>query len=566
MPIFVGVHGIGDQVAYQTVQYIVERVTTYCGGKEQVPLGKISSGQTSNGVYVHPGRGAGQLAFAEVYWADIPRKVVQDGYLLEESTHWAGHLVDKLDCQSPGGACLAPADRRAIKAILPEVIQSLSVLQKLVTLAKWGGKFNFDLKKLLDDFMGDVQLVAEFDQTRQQILQRFHQTMAKVAAHDSQAEIHIIAHSEGSVVAFLGLLEAMAGNAAWLKQVKGFMTIGSPIDKHLILWPELWQGLAPLSLSGVAIPWHNYCDRGDPVGFKLDAAAAWLQNSTSLFFRQDRQFSRYLFPGKAHLDYWQDDGLFGDYLTAVRLPGGGSAEPLLDKKWLGAVATLLPYLFFLTILGSGVFIFYNAITVCIKHLESPADLARNTLAFTFLLAGIAIAGRVPRLTRDLRCHLASLLVALFCGGLFYCLVQDVACYWLAETVPTFRGDPRGVLVAIGGAIVLSSYLQPLFSNRSGSTLFIILGALLGIALGLAGVFSGSHDNILPVLLAGGFFVYLWWLAVLVLDLTFVWHRYIRQQTGLQAMRDCSRGTYVQPLVSRTMVAGSKAMAAIRRKC
>lgn len=564
MSIFVGVHGIGDQVEYETVQGIIERVTAYYGHKEQVPLGKISSGQNEHGVYVHPVAGQGDLAFAEVFWADIPRKVADSGYTLEEATKWAKHLVDKLDHRPPSRNSLAPADRRAIKALLPEVIESIDVLQRLVTVAEWGGKFKFDLKRVLDGFLGDVQLVTEFDHSRREILDRFHKVIAKAYDHDREANIYIIAHSEGSVVAFLGLLEAMAADAGWLRQVRGLMTIGSPIDKHLILWPELWQGLAPHSLPGVEIHWHNYCDRGDPVGFRLDAAEKWLNKTTSLSFKQDIQFSRYLFPGKAHLDYWQDDALFANFLSAMNIRGAWNQQQLKDKPGMGAIATMFPYLLALAILSGGVFIFYNAITVCIKHLEPATSLARNTLAFTALLAGIALAGRIPRLTRDLRYHLASLAAALLCGGLFYFLVMDEACYWLAETVPTIQSDPRGTLLAIGGLIVLTSYLQPLVSDRSGSRFFVIIGALVTIAIGLAGVLSGAHDDVMPVLLAGGFFLYLWWLAVLVLDLSFVWQCYIRSQSALQTMRDCHEGTYQQPFVSRSITAGRSALVSLRQ--
>lgn len=52
--------------------------------------------------------------------------------------------------------------------------------------------------------------------------------------------------SEDTVVSFLGLLEGFREpqSPGWVKQVRGFMTLGSPIDKHLALWPELF-GEAP---------------------------------------------------------------------------------------------------------------------------------------------------------------------------------------------------------------------------------------------------------------------------------------------------------------------------------
>ena len=39
--------------------------------------------------------------------------------------------------------------------------------------------------------------------------------------------------------------------------------------------------------------------------------------------------------------------------------------------------------------------------------------------------------------------------------------------------------------------------------------------------------SAASQPLWPLLLAGAAFLYLWWLAALLFDLVFVWHRYIR---------------------------------------
>jgi hypothetical protein len=41
----------------------------------------------------------------------------------------------------------------------------------------------------------------------------------------------------------------------------------------------------------------------------------------------------------------------------------------------------------------------------------------------------------------------------------------------------------------------------------------------------------SHPSIWPVLLAGGAFLYLWWLATLLFDLAFIWQRYVRRSVA-----------------------------------
>ena len=39
----------------------------------------------------------------------------------------------------------------------------------------------------------------------------------------------------------------------------------------------------------------------------------------------------------------------------------------------------------------------------------------------------------------------------------------------------------------------------------------------------------------PVVLSAAAFLYLWWLAIILFDLTFVWHRYIRQGVWQQCL-------------------------------
>jgi len=140
---------------------------------------------------------------------------------------------------------------------------------------------------VLVDYLDDVQLVAEFQVRREAILAKFAAVLAKV---DKNAEIYIVAHSEGTVVSFLALLQAMWAEKtpSWLPQVRGYLTIGSPIDKHLVLWRDLfpWNtppvfNPAPPKTEGEKdqrIKWRNYFDYGDPVGFELDYARTWLRD------------------------------------------------------------------------------------------------------------------------------------------------------------------------------------------------------------------------------------------------------------------------------------------------
>ena len=88
------------------------------------------------------------------------------------------------------------------------------------------------------------------------------QVLSGLITSPNVGRIHIVAHSEGTVVTFLGLLNGLRQpeEFPWVKHVRGLMTIGSPLNKHIILWPELWAGLPrheasfPVQYLGANVP------------------------------------------------------------------------------------------------------------------------------------------------------------------------------------------------------------------------------------------------------------------------------------------------------------------------
>ncbi len=141
--------------------------------------------------------------------------------------------------------------------MLDELIETIAVLDRLTLIADKAGLFKFQLKTLLDNFVGDVQIVADFGAYRERILDEFTRVMNQALAVAGVSEprtdpghlpdIYLVGHSEGSVVTFAALLTAMSARTQypWINAVKGVMTIGSPIEVHHLLWPTLWQSLRP---------------------------------------------------------------------------------------------------------------------------------------------------------------------------------------------------------------------------------------------------------------------------------------------------------------------------------
>ena len=318
--VIIAVHGIGDQFRYETVQAVANQVWQYCGQTPAIPLGRFHSKLYTAGggelqsnfakppkdlknpvepvkpaavvLEAMPPELPANFGFAEIYWADVPRTAVKDEHTLEESKKWARTVVgrvrqnyaDQMDKLHGGGNPVMAAN------VIEEMIESIGILQRLLFLAEKAGVLKFNLNKILIDYLGDVQIVTEFSHFKEGILKIFNEVMTKIHANDPTAEIYIVAHSEGTVIAFLGLLCALSWvpdgphqgpQPLWIKQVRGFMTIGSPINKHVLLWPELFAGLTPpkgLTLSQ-PIQWRNYYDYGDPIGFRLDATRHWLTDN-----------------------------------------------------------------------------------------------------------------------------------------------------------------------------------------------------------------------------------------------------------------------------------------------
>ncbi len=549
--IIVGVHGIGDQSSFETIQAIARQVCKYYQAPGAIPLGRFQPSHTSpapppffpqnppDPLLPHP------IGFAEVYWADIPRCVAKRGYTLEEAKRWAKTIVDRLRLNYPDS--FTPRDYRTIKRVLEEMIDTIAVLERLLFLADKAGLFSFNLKKLLDDYLGDVQLVTEFTLHRQKILDRFFVTMEGIHNAAADAEIQIVAHSEGTVVTFLALLEAMcadpASRPAWLSQVRGLMTIGSPIDKHLLLWPELWrpfEGLQWNPRPEERIRWLNYYDYGDPVGFMLDTARLWLQlhGGTGFAFGEgdDFGYSRYYLPGKAHMDYWDDDYLFGHFLSRVVAPV--PSEQRYDARPGNApgarLATyLVPYAVIAILLFGAVYLLYKSVAFCIGTETAPMAIIRNVTGISLLLAGITVSARIPRLTRKRSLYLVG--PALFLGAVltYPLLVEPGLRASMGGFFAPLGIDPTaGVLILASAILTLTTLIGGAFPKGGMKPLLIGGGCAAGGIVASVILGDADHRAVWPILPAAAAFLYLWWLAALLFDLTFVWQRYIRQAKGI----------------------------------
>jgi hypothetical protein len=105
-------------------------------------------------------------------------------------------------------------------------------------------------------------------------------------------------------------------NTVWIDNVDSFITLGSPIDKYLVLWWLNYQYLNDSYWASVMgakknkIKHFNYTDEQDPVGHALDKFQATIAFKNIFEKSEDRVFNRYNYPGVAHVNYWDDLDLF----------------------------------------------------------------------------------------------------------------------------------------------------------------------------------------------------------------------------------------------------------------
>ncbi|WP_321797930.1 MFS transporter [Caballeronia sp. J97] len=611
--IVVAIHGIGNQLHSDTVRSVASQFgARYDPPLPVMPLGYFDIAGVGEvdvrqldlppgGPYTAAQRDFySALGFAEVYWADIPREVVKQDDTLEESKAWGLSIVSRAQATymlNVDERKLEPADFSLASGVVEEIVETVAVMQSLLAVTEKAGIFKFDLAPMLRDYVGDVQLVADFRQHRDTIVFRFHRVMERLVALATARcqcapEVYIVAHSEGTVISFLGILQALSTPTVtdprdgkqiigtdWVQSLRGFMTIGSPIDKHILLWPKLWEGMTLTSeMAGDAVTqidrpggpitlpsrirWRNYYDFGDPVGFALDTARAYLDHHGCLAFEfdpvHDIGFSRYWLPGKAHTDYWTDGDVFGHFIENVVLDRNTAKAPQ-NRRFRGIVSTAIPYLLSFALHLLAVFFIYKAVTASsdsgaggTSNAPEFIYLTRSVFALACLLMGTTVAARLPRLVKArgarrtdawLRWRIVALL-AFVAGALifWFVLLSGVAAFLaspFADILHRDSADPvvgKAVFVLAGLVCATSGWLAPR-KPHWGRRILVALGTLmmvLIVGVRLWGDLAGKP--LWPVVLGGAFFLYAWWLAILIFDLAFVWHRYVRNSVALDTLR------------------------------
>jgi hypothetical protein len=325
------------------------------------------------------------IGFSEVYWQPISRHYFKENgdNLPIPLFTWARTIPTRL---------LGPGYKLAQwRAAIENLITILKLLEKLAAISK-----NIKLfVNVTKSFLGDVQMYAESDKIRQEINAEFFRVAGRIKAladdteesllsrvkrkdpyvgdfdefeRFGEREIYVVAHSEGTVVAYNSLVQAaMIGEGPnrhgsdpeyqraydadnkvgsdvkhhvsdWFPDVKGLVTLGSPLDKHFVIWETRFRKHFLKEQPETQIPWFNFTDRSDPVAYELDELKTEQgkpaeTDATKLFQIKEHTFQRYPIPGKAHVDYWTDRAIHEHIIYNMMKLAAGTPSPLNDRWW-----------------------------------------------------------------------------------------------------------------------------------------------------------------------------------------------------------------------------------------
>lgn len=535
--VVVVVHGIGDQTFGESLQEVIHRLLGGDGLPEGVSLGELRTRLEQEDGWASfaclPGFG-----FTEVFWADVGRRA--EFHVLEETVHWTRTISARLASLSKGARdpLGSPRAQSAARLALGDLTFALAQVRGLNRLLRVLGTGSRRLDQLLARYLGDVQLLTEYGRAREEILARFDaclESIRRAAARRAQGKtvrIHIVAHSQGSVVALLGLLRGRARGAPWITGVRTLFTFGSPIDVFLMLWPELWAGLGDSrdlpSRDVPPIKWINAKDEADPLGLRTQRARSFVAETAPGFFDAEApvewSFSRSAVPGWAHLSYWQDQSLFADWRGACL----GADEPDGPPNRLhGYVARLVP---FLAIFGLALAAAHFAGSAD-EGMATPAGVPRGpsiglggVLSLAAILDGLGLAAATFRVGGRLRWFLlAVVFVAAGLGAL-----------WARpEAVSLWNWALAAALLSALSVVIARS-----LPNRSPVRRMAAVGVGL---LAVAGSFAWATRSLSPLRVTGLILdvaaaIVFWALGVLGWSLFILWREHGVDERCFDAMR------------------------------
>jgi hypothetical protein len=154
--------------------------------------------------------------------------------------------------------------------------RKLSMVERSKAMAAFTADTPTLIDEVLDSVVADIPnymgSIVAGEGAAFEILDRFHAQMAH-ARTDGCDEVHVLAHSLGTVIAFHALSGLGLPPAASVPDPRGLYTIGSPLEKIRFFWP--WTLRAAPPSTDPDFEWINFHHRADRVSGDLRRFAAF---------------------------------------------------------------------------------------------------------------------------------------------------------------------------------------------------------------------------------------------------------------------------------------------------
>ncbi|WP_254512274.1 hypothetical protein [Anatilimnocola floriformis] len=309
-PLAVVVHGVGEQLRFETLKVFIEGWTKDLELPVTRTRAQIAAELRQRQVVDEP---------------EMPFKLVEINYSLDldefahfgerDSRNWIRSFRNRLrEINKQRCTANTPNDFAVIDHVTDDVLFATALTQFIAS------RFNIQasgIEHAALHFMKQVQLYLDHEPYREKVSETFQSSMERYAANSSSEDrgITLVCHSLGTVVALRGIVDAANTGKQWFTRIDRLITFGSPIDTVLLLFPELFPKFA--SPQKKKIEWLNYSFGNDPIATDLALARHWASNDSSPFCK-DAPEEIDLGPGAlttAHTDYWRESAMYMDIIT-----------------------------------------------------------------------------------------------------------------------------------------------------------------------------------------------------------------------------------------------------------
>ena len=536
---FVVIHGVGRQHELDTLRTLVEGADRALAVPSKFTLAELDEKRIRSAPLLVE---EGGRRFAEVCYSDLID--AHSEYSETDLMRWLRTFESRLYRLHRMHVHDAPPDFTAIKLVVDDILLT-------TTIAKFVAE-RLKVKPVLFEssahaFLEQIQLFLDRPSYRNAILERVEDGLTEIAAQEGASGIVLVTHSLGTVVTFIALLRAQDSGAAWLNQVREFITFGSPLDLFLVLFPEHFPFPSASCVRNIA--WTNYTLRNDPIATDLKVTGQWLPSLVPGLFKQDRVEEVELGNGSiatAHTDYWHDvgllDGIFGRQPVSSSEPGAAASpnqaepgaalavrpehQPLTDVKQRNSISlsglfnglTVLACI--AVLVSSWIALIWWEENVKLNDAERVALLSRGP--FQFLIWAMAAA--------MVFCHaiswVASFLARL--AGFVGTVILACALLALLPPLPLF-GEPIGFLGNIILLIVPVTAVVGVALNRRRLSKASVFGFLVLLTIFLS-LFVGTRSNpsnVTEEFGTLGLLFCFWILAILLFRIDRVYRDYVR---------------------------------------